>query len=220
MSEVFDSTNFNFHQNKFNNILGKIQTIIVDTGNNTTITLNSNLNQLLRVLMYNQLEFEFNYPKADSIVMLQSRYNLTFQDAQKFTASRYMFFKINLISILYYTLEQYSDNLLLTSNLNDKLNEKTFRNKYSLLLSESKVKEFKNKNDIVSVFKFIRASFHAGGIHHGEHQVYQFGNIKYEFIDNKSPELTTESLLYLIEKIVDIIFEITKSEKFFKFFKT
>ena len=168
--------------------------------------------------MYNQLEFEYNYPKSDSIVMLQARYNLDFNDAQRFTASRYMFFKINFISILYFTLEQFSDNLLLDSKLDNTLSEHTFRNKYNLLMSESKVNDFSDKKDIITVFKLLRGSFHAGGIYHGEYAVYKFGNIKYEFIDNKSPELNSDSLFFLIESIIEIIITITKSDKFKEYF--
>ncbi len=218
--EFFDINNFNIHQNKFNSMLTKIQKLMVKIGNDPSNKVNGNLNQLLRVIIFNQLEFEYNYPKSDSLVMLQARYNMSFRDAQNFSMSRYMFFKINFISILYFTLEQYADNLLINDKLIDKLTERNFRNKFRLLLSESKVSEFKKNEEIMTVFKFLRSTFHKGGIYHGENKKYNFGSIEFEFIENQSPGVTTESLLFLIENICQIIIEITESKRFLKFFKS
>jgi len=217
INEVFDQNLINFVVTKFSQINTNLRNLLEQKGNNSS-KLNLELNKLLRISIYNSLEFEFNIPTINSLAPLQARFNFTFQDSQNFARSRYMFYQINTISLLYFCFEQFVDSLIEESKLNPSLVEPSFRNKFNVLINESSLAKQKEFRDCIVVFKILRHSFHDGGIYHGENQEFKFGNIEFVFTNGKAIPLSTSAFIFIIEIMINLVIDLANSNKFSKYF--
>ncbi len=216
-TEIFDQNLINFVVTKFSQINTNIQNLLTSKGNKGT-KLHNELNKLFRISIYNSLEFEFNVPTLNSLAPLQARFNFTFQDSQNFAHSRYMFYQINTISLLYFCFEQFVDSLIEESKLSPNLAEPSFKNKFNVLINESSLVKQKEFRDCVVVFKILRHSFHDGGIYHGENQEFKFGNIEFIFTNGKAIPISTSAFIFIIETMINLVIDLVNSNKFSKYF--
>lgn len=217
-TEIIDNNLINSTKNKFTQICIDIQRLMIEKNTTNENQLHIELNKLLRVMMYNSLEFEYNVPTTNMMFPLQSRFNFNFIDAQRFAASRYMFFQLNTISLIYFCLEQYADLLLDKLNLDQKLTDKTFRNKFNILIHEATITNQNEFREYIFVFKLLRGSFHKGGIYNGEYHQFSFGNISFDFIDGKAVSLSTSAFIFILDKMIQLILDLSRSKKFTELF--